>query len=79
MALLGVNNASVYPYQSLIAIERIGMSEQAFSLLLAALIFAVGMALGGFETVALIGLVVALSGASCLYLADRHHWFAART
>lgn len=46
---------------------------------LAALIFAVGMALGGFETVALIGLVVALSGALCLYLADRHHWFAART
>jgi len=34
MALLGLHNASVYPYQSLIAIERIGMSKPAFSLLL---------------------------------------------
>ena len=34
MALLGLHNASVYPYQSLIAIERIGLSEQAFSLML---------------------------------------------
>jgi MFS transporter, SET family, sugar efflux transporter len=34
MVLLGAHNASVYPYQSLIAIERIGLSEQAFSLML---------------------------------------------
>ncbi|KAF0172364.1 MAG: major facilitator superfamily protein [Rhodobacteraceae bacterium] len=31
---LGAHNASVYPYQSLIAIERIGMSKPAFSLVL---------------------------------------------
>lgn len=35
MALLGAHNASVYPYQSLIAITRIGLSEHVFSLLLA--------------------------------------------
>ncbi len=35
LLLLGGLNASVYPYQSLIAIERIGMSKPAFSLMLA--------------------------------------------
>ena len=45
---------------------------------LAAVIFAVGSALGGYQTVALIGVSVALSGALCLYLADRRHWFAVR-
>lgn len=35
MALLGAHNASVYPYQSLIAIERVGLSEKTFSLMLA--------------------------------------------
>ena len=34
MLLLGMHNASVYPYQSLIAIERIGLSKPAFSLML---------------------------------------------
>ena len=34
LLLLGAQYASFYPYQSLIAIERIGMSKQAFSLLL---------------------------------------------
>lgn len=34
IALLGAFYASVYPYQSLIAVERIGMSKSAFSLLL---------------------------------------------
>lgn len=34
LLLLGMHNASVYPYQSLIAIERIGMSKTAFSLML---------------------------------------------
>lgn len=34
LLLLGAQNASLYPYQSLIAIERIGMSKPAFSLLL---------------------------------------------
>ena len=34
LLLLGAQNASVYPYQSLIAIERIGMTKPAFSLLL---------------------------------------------
>lgn len=34
IALLGAYYASVYPYQSLIAVERIGMSKSAFSLLL---------------------------------------------
>lgn len=35
LLLLGALNASVYPYQSVIAIERIGMSKPAFSLMLA--------------------------------------------
>jgi SET family sugar efflux transporter-like MFS transporter len=35
LLLLGALNASVYPYQSVIAIERIGISRQAFSLMLA--------------------------------------------
>lgn len=35
LLLLGALNASVYPYQSLIAIERIGMSKETFSLMLA--------------------------------------------
>ena len=34
MLLLGAQNASVYPYQSLIAIERIGVSKPAFSMIL---------------------------------------------
>ena len=35
LLVLGGLNASVYPYQSLIAIERFGMSKPAFSLMLA--------------------------------------------
>ena len=35
LLVLGALNASVYPYQSLIAIERLGMSKPAFSVLLA--------------------------------------------
>lgn len=35
MLLLGALNASVYPYQSLVGIERIGLSEPAFALILA--------------------------------------------
>ena len=34
LLLLGAHNASLYPYQSLIAIERIGLTKPAFSLLL---------------------------------------------
>ena len=34
LLLLGAHNASVYPYQSLIAIERIGLSEAGFALVL---------------------------------------------
>ncbi|MEO8244656.1 MAG: MFS transporter [bacterium] len=34
LLLLGMHNASVYPYQSVIAIERIGLSKQQFALLL---------------------------------------------
>ncbi len=41
-------------------------------------VFAIGTWLGGFQTVALIGVMVALSGALCLYLADQRQWFAAR-
>lgn len=36
LLVLGALNASVYPYQSVIAIERIGMSKAAFSVMLAA-------------------------------------------
>lgn len=39
-------------------------------------IFALGSAVGGFQTVAVIGTGVALTGALCLYLADRQNWFA---
>jgi MFS transporter, SET family, sugar efflux transporter len=41
-------------------------------------VFAFGTAVGGFLTVALIGAAVSLAGALCLYLADRHNWFARR-
>ena len=34
LLLLGAHNASIYPYQSLIAIERIGLSEPGFALVL---------------------------------------------
>ncbi|MDB5666309.1 MFS transporter [Cypionkella sp.] len=34
LLLLGAHNASVYPYQSLIAIERIGLSKPVFALVL---------------------------------------------
>lgn len=34
LLLLGAHNASVYPYQSLIAIERIGLSKPGFALVL---------------------------------------------
>ena len=34
LLLLGAQNASIYPYQSLIAIEKIGMSKPVFSLML---------------------------------------------
>lgn len=40
-------------------------------------IFALGMSVGSYGTVALIGTAVALAGAACLYLADRNHWFPA--
>lgn len=36
LLLLGALNASVYPYQSLVGIERIGLSEPAFALVLVA-------------------------------------------
>lgn len=36
--------------------------------------FAIGTSLGGYETVALIGTLLALTGAGGLYLVDRHHW-----
>lgn len=35
LLLLGALNASVYPYQSLVAIERLGLSEPTFALILA--------------------------------------------
>ena len=35
LLFLGALNASVYPYQSLVGIERIGLSEPAFALILA--------------------------------------------
>ena len=41
-------------------------------------VFALGTAIGGFQTVAVIGMGVALTGALCLYLADRNTWFAAK-
>lgn len=42
-------------------------------------VFALGSAVGGFETVAAIGTGVGLTGALCLYLADRQNWFVHRT
>ena len=52
LLVLGGLNASVYPYQSLIAIERFGMSKPAFSLMLAlasviAVVSSVGLGLLG--------------------------------
>ena len=45
---------------------------------LTASVFAFGTAIGGFETVAIMGTTIALSGALGLYLADRNDWFPAR-
>ena len=70
-------------YQDLVA-GRPGTASALLALqklvvdVLTAVVFAIGTALGGFETVALIGVVVALAGALCLYLADQLHWFPAR-
>jgi predicted MFS family arabinose efflux permease len=36
--------------------------------------FAIGTTLGGYETVAIIGTALALTGAAGLYLVDRNHW-----
>ena len=45
LLFMGALNASVYPYQSLVGIERIGLSESAFALtLLAASIVSVSSA-----------------------------------
>ena len=47
MALIGAINASLYPYQSLVAVERVGLSDNAYALvLLLASGFAVVAALG---------------------------------
>ena len=52
--------------------------QKLISDMLTAAIFAFGTRIGGFETVAIMGVVVALCGAVGLYLADRHSWFLAR-
>jgi MFS transporter, SET family, sugar efflux transporter len=70
-------------YQDLVA-GRPGTASALLALqklvvdVLTAGVFALGIALGGFGTVALIGVIVAVTGALCLYLADQNHWFAAR-
>ena len=43
-------------------------------LILALSAFAIGTTLGGYETVAIIGTALALTGAAGLYLVDRNHW-----
>ena len=71
-------------YQDLVA-GRPGTAAALLALqklvvdVLTAVVFAVGTAFGGFQSVALIGALVALAGALCLYLADHYHWFPART
>jgi len=45
---------------------------------LTAAIFAFGTAIGGFETVAILGTLVAIAGALGLYLVDHNSWFPAR-
>ena len=45
---------------------------------LSAGVFAIGMTIGGFGTVAALGVTVSLTGALCLFLADRQHWFVVR-
>ena len=69
-------------YQDLVA-GRPGTASALLALqklvvdVLTAAIFALGTKLGGFGTVALMGMAVALAGALSLYLADRHGWFPA--
>lgn len=41
--------------------------------------FAIGTSLGGYETVAIIGTLLALTGAGGLYLVDRNHWLMPAT
>jgi len=45
---------------------------------LTAAVFAAGMHLGGFETVAMLGTALSLAGAAGLYLADRENWWPVR-
>ena len=70
-------------YQDLLA-RRPGTASSMLALqklvadVLAAAIFAMGSQLGGFETVALIGAAITLSGALGLYLVDHRAWFPAK-
>ena len=52
--------------------------QKLISDMLTAAIFAIGTLIGGFETVAIMGVAVALCGAVGLYLADRQSWLLAR-
>ena len=70
-------------YQDLLA-DRPGTASSMLAVqklvadVMTAASFAIGSQLGGFETVALLGVTVSLSGALGLYLADRNAWFPAR-
>ncbi|OZA06001.1 MAG: hypothetical protein B7Y02_15130 [Rhodobacterales bacterium 17-64-5] len=46
--------------------------------MLTAAIFAIGTQVGGFETVAVLGVLVSLTGALGVYFADRNAWFPAK-
>jgi len=79
LLLLGGFNAAVYPYQSLIAIERVGLSPTAFAALLAlasavAVLTAVGFGIWGDHSgrrrqLALIAACCAATGVGLMWLA----------
>ena len=76
----GVITLPIAYYQDLVS-GRPGTAAALLALqklvvdVLTAAIFALGMTLGSYGTVALIGTACALIGAGCLHRADRDNWF----
>jgi len=75
---------SITYYQDLLQ-DRPGAASAMLALqkliadVLGALAFAIGMAIGGYQTVAVMGFALTLGGAVALYWADRTGWLAGRT
>ena len=77
-AILGIIRAPISPaFMALLLFWTFAFAAGANVLTAAA--FGLGTAIGGFETVALRGTAIALSGALGRFLVDHNAWFPART